>query len=164
MKKLSIEEKAKRYDDAIERAKEINNEQRAQPFNIMTRVFPELKELEDEMIRKYIIKVVHEWWVRCNDPAPDFPNEEQMLAWLEKQGEQKSLDDVAKEITKNKETAMSFLKSCGIMNANGELADEYKIEQDKQKSEEVDNLHNYLYCEQKPANHRANRICQKTRS
>jgi hypothetical protein len=56
--------------------------------------------------------------------------------WLEKQGEQKSLDDVVKEITKNKETAMSFLKSCGIMNANGELADEYKIEQGEQKSAE----------------------------
>jgi hypothetical protein len=37
-------------------------------------------------------------------------------------------------VTKNKETAMSFLKSCGIMNANGELADEYKIEQGEQKS------------------------------
>ena len=34
------------------------------------------------------------------------------------------------EQSKKKETAMSFLKSCGIMNANGELADEYKIEQD----------------------------------
>ena len=40
MKELSIEEKAKRYDEAIEIAREINNEQFAQPFNIMTRVFP----------------------------------------------------------------------------------------------------------------------------
>ena len=39
MKELSIEEKAKAYDEAIEIAKEINNEQRAQPFNVMTRVF-----------------------------------------------------------------------------------------------------------------------------
>lgn len=52
---------------------------------------------------------------------------------LEKQGEQKSFDDLVKEITKNKETATSFLKSCSIMNANGELADEYKIEQNEQK-------------------------------
>lgn len=47
----SIEEKAKRYDEAIEIAKEINNEQRAQPFNVMARVFPELKESEDEKNR-----------------------------------------------------------------------------------------------------------------
>ena len=58
--------------------------------------------------------------------------------WLEKQGERKSLDDIAKESTKNKEAATSFLKSCGIMNANGELADEYKIEQDEQKPTKVE--------------------------
>lgn len=40
--------------------------------------------------------------------------------------EKKSLDDVAKEVTKDKDAAISFLKSCGIMNENGELADEYK--------------------------------------
>ena len=34
---MTIEEKAKRYDEALEIAKEINNEQRAQPFNVMTR-------------------------------------------------------------------------------------------------------------------------------
>ena len=54
--------------------------------------------------------------------------------WHIKEKTQRSLDDVAKEVTKNKETAVSFLKSCGIMNANGELADEYKIKQDEQKS------------------------------
>ena len=48
MKELSIEEKAKRYDEAIERAKEINNEQQAQPFDVMTRVFPELKESDED--------------------------------------------------------------------------------------------------------------------
>lgn len=60
---------------------------------------------------------------------------------------QRSLNDVAKEVTKNKETAMSFLKSCGIMNANGELADEYKIKQDEQKPSwsEEDNKH-YQSC------------------
>lgn len=47
MKELSIEEKARRYDEALEIAKKINNEQRAQPFYVMTRVFPELKESGD---------------------------------------------------------------------------------------------------------------------
>ena len=51
---------------------------------------------------------------------------------IEKQGEQKSLDDIAKEVIKDKDAAISFLKSCGIMNENGELADEYKIEQGEQ--------------------------------
>ncbi|MBO7079103.1 MAG: hypothetical protein J6W64_04775 [Bacilli bacterium] len=43
---------------------------------------------------------------------------------LEKQGE-KSIEDVAKEITKDKESAISFLKTSGIMDENGELAEEY---------------------------------------
>lgn len=108
MKELSIEQKAKRYDEAIERAKEINNEQHAQPFNIMTRVFPELAESEDEKIRKYIIKVVHEWWVRCNDPTPDFPNEEQMLTWLEKCSEHKSADSIPQDFEKYVEHFLSL--------------------------------------------------------
>ena len=71
------------------------------------------------------------------------------VAWLEKQGEQKTIDEIAKEVCKNKVSAMTFLKSAGIMNEKGELADEYKIEQGEQNPEEVDNLHNYLYGKQK---------------
>lgn len=50
MKELSIEEKAKRYDEAIEKAKEFKNN----PFagydgtDFISALFPELKENEDE--------------------------------------------------------------------------------------------------------------------
>lgn len=99
MKELSIEEKAKRYDSAIEKFNVILNLNTVKESGTIfaddvRKIFPELAESEDEKIRKYIIKVVHEWWVRCNDPSPDFPNEEKMLAYLEKQGEQKSILDV----------------------------------------------------------------------
>ena len=86
MKKLSIEEKAKRYDDAIERAKEINNEQRAQPFNVMTKVFPELKESEDERIRKELIKETKGCEVRLFEAVTN----DEFVSWLEKQGEKES--------------------------------------------------------------------------
>ena len=79
MKELSIEEKAKRYDEAIEIAKEINNEQRAQPFNVMTKVFPELKENEDKVMRKKLLELVAK---HCGKTC-------EMYLWLEKQGEQK---------------------------------------------------------------------------
>ena len=62
-------------------------------------IFPELKESEGEKIRKFVIKVVHEWWNRCGDPSPDFPNEEKMLAWLEKQGEQKRQMPLVKSVS-----------------------------------------------------------------
>ena len=47
MKELSIEEKAKRYDKAIERAKAYQGLR-----SEMEIIFPELKESEDEQIRK----------------------------------------------------------------------------------------------------------------
>lgn len=154
MKELSIEEKARRYDEAIERGKQIQNTPYTAHWDIMKEVvehlLPELVESGDERIRKAIICGMHALKDQHKTCFASIPIDN-AIAWLEKQVEQKSLDDVAKEITKNKETAMSFLKSCGIINANGELADEYKIEQDEQKSEEVYNLHNYLYGKQKPA-------------
>lgn len=74
MKELSIEEKAKRYDEAIEKAKEL------QHYNCwVTSIFPELKESEDEKIRKEIISTLQ------------YANHkgiyDKHLAWLEKQGE-----------------------------------------------------------------------------
>ena len=50
----------------------------------------------------------------------------------EKQSEQKTVDEIAKEVCKNKESAVTFLKSAGIMNEKGELAEQYR--QGEQKS------------------------------
>ena len=57
MKELSIEEKARRYDKAIERAKEINREHSKngfKPSDDVLYIFPELKESGDERIKKII--------------------------------------------------------------------------------------------------------------
>ncbi len=85
MKELSIEEKAKAYDEAIERARMWRNKS-GMPINkmgILDDIFPNLMESEDEKIRKSIINLViksaqnggmalHKW------------ESQQMLAWLEK--------------------------------------------------------------------------------
>lgn len=85
---MTIEQKAKRYDEAINMAKEINNEHRAQPFNVMLKVFPELKKFEDEEIRGAILHFISH--------TPDVPkgliSKEDMIGWLKKQGEQKPLE------------------------------------------------------------------------
>ena len=88
MKELSIEEKAKRYDEAIKIAKEINNEQRAQPFNVMTRVFPELKESKNEGIREALLNYLKEasYGKTLVVSTLDY---KRWADWLEKQGEQK---------------------------------------------------------------------------
>ena len=80
MKELSIEEKARAYDKAIERAK-----QHCADYVVET-IFPELKESEDERIRKAIINVFasHKFYEVYYGASV-----EDILAWLEAQGEQK---------------------------------------------------------------------------
>jgi len=108
MKELSIEEKAKAYDgnykaytELINRLEDVKDAIKKQNYgiamDILCKPYPgyqitistELKESEDEKIRKSIINLViksaqnggmalHKW------------ESQQMIAWLEKQGEQKS--------------------------------------------------------------------------
>jgi hypothetical protein len=89
----TIEQKAKAYDKAIERAKEINNEHKAQPFDVMLKVFPELAEPEDERIRKEIVDFI--CWATDRGCITKEQREKSnsWLAWLEKQGEQKPDDN-----------------------------------------------------------------------
>lgn len=125
----------KKYHEVLERAQQALKDGTITNSAIayIQDIFPELKEeSEDERIRKYLTDYVKRAGVG-HSLFDSVNTRENILSWLEKQDKQKSLDDIAKEITKNKETAISFLKSCGIMNANGELADEYKIERGEQK-------------------------------
>lgn len=121
----------KAYKEAIEIAREINNEQQAQPFNIMTRVFPELKESEDEKIRKDLINYF-------NGAALEH-REEEVLAWLEKQGTsytKKDVDDAylegvtntKNEIEKQYEANYQIRKDIAtfIFNYRGDIKDRAK--------------------------------------
>ena len=57
---MTIEEKAKTYDEALERAKEIHENEMSSTTTITCceEIFPELKESEDEKIRKELIEQV----------------------------------------------------------------------------------------------------------
>ena len=89
MKELSIEEKAKAYDMALERARQLCDYPTTKPFiSDLQDLFPELKESEDERIRKALIKYFtlsdeHAYDEACGVSYRD------IVAWLEKQGEQK---------------------------------------------------------------------------
>jgi|GEM_PF-5924382 len=65
------------------------------------RFFPELKESEDERIRKSIIAIINNYVDNSNTFKP------KMIAWLEKQGEQ-NLASSAK-ISKNEDTFLDLL-------------------------------------------------------
>lgn len=85
MKDLSIEEKARRYDESIERAKQLSKELTVD--DIVEQIFPELVKSKDEKIRIKLIEFFvgyttdKEWWGSIT--------EKDILAWLEKQCEQK---------------------------------------------------------------------------
>lgn len=93
MKKLSIEEKAKRYDEAIEGIQEIlsSGQDSIKMSRLQLRlqgIFPELKESEDEKIRKELIEHIkankEADYVLFKKFSPD-----DVIAWLEKQGQVK---------------------------------------------------------------------------
>ena len=83
MKELTIEQKAKAYDEAIERALKLKVQN---PFDtvgqMMEYVFPELAESEDENIRKEILDYI----VKATGCK-------RWIDWIEKQGE-KSISKV----------------------------------------------------------------------
>ena len=86
MKELSIQEKAERYDKAIEIARYYYND-RAMPIGTnfkIERMFPELIENEDEKIRKWLIAQLE-----LKSDANNSRELELMIlksiAWLEKQ-------------------------------------------------------------------------------
>lgn len=84
----TIEEKARRYDEALERAKNTIEVNQAIPdiVECVESLFPELSESEDEKIRKVIIEHF------AGSHSSMYPykgfTKEQIIAWLEKQGEQ----------------------------------------------------------------------------
>lgn len=92
MKDLSIEQKAKRYDEAIEKAEKWHNAPNVDKIptfgnRIIEDIFPELYESEDERIRKTLRKRIIRY-----DPNNEILIKEegisqrQFIDWLEKRG------------------------------------------------------------------------------
>ena len=81
---MAQEEKAKRYDEAIKRAKGVIEQNPLMEYlkKGIEYILPELKESEDEKIRKRIIHALH-------GDVLDMEETNKAIAWLEKQGEQK---------------------------------------------------------------------------
>lgn len=96
---MTQEQKAKAYDKAIKVATALYKA--SEPMSgcnvIIETIFPELKESEDEKIRKALIRYFtlsdeHAYNEACGVSYRD------IVAWLEKQGEQKPTDNEMKEL------------------------------------------------------------------
>jgi len=96
MKEFSIEEKATRYDQAIKVAKsKIKNDKNHVLYeDDVIEMFPELKESEEERIRKEIIIYLYNELNNITQLTPRTNEFERWIAWLEKQGEQPKKHDV----------------------------------------------------------------------
>jgi hypothetical protein len=99
MKELSIEEKAKRYEDALGRARTfykrwygVDAYNSSLAISELKEIFPELFESDDERIRKAIL-IYLDWLDGRKDYAPKGEYcIRDMIAWLEKQGKQNTFD------------------------------------------------------------------------
>lgn len=92
---MAQEEKAKAYDEAIKRAKDALNDGTISNNTIayLQDVFPQLKESEDEKIRKNLIAFLEDIWhlgKNANFDKWGKSDCSDWIIWLEKQGEQKS--------------------------------------------------------------------------
>jgi len=142
MKELSIEEKAKRYDETLKKAQkwyDINTNEGYR--SIFEGIFPELKENEDEKIRKAIIN-----YFKYGVLTPEHPERELIeswIAWLEKQGNKSDIgiSDTTKQKLKDnldnaleKETPESwnkFLDEQGEQKPVDKVEPKFKVEKDK---------------------------------
>ena len=92
---MTPEEKAQAYDELLVKAKQIyNKENDVLILHTIEDLFPELKESEDEKIRKAIVEVVKRFQERDKWIAIQSISFDKIYAWLEKQGGQKSTDKV----------------------------------------------------------------------
>lgn len=102
---MTQEEKAKRYDEVIAMAKECITYVPDDAVNkYMLSMFPELKESEDERIRKALIEFFR-LGAKNNETTCDVSDKE-ILAWLEKQGEHKKFRDqiqIGDKVTRNED-------------------------------------------------------------
>lgn len=87
MKEISIEEKAKRFDEAIERAKNTIEVNQTIPdiVECVESLFPELKKSEDDNIRRWIINEIKIKHHNLDEDNVDFVDK--AIAWLEKKSD-----------------------------------------------------------------------------
>lgn len=113
MKELTIEQKAKAYDKALERARRLYNgeETNADVEIACENIFPELKEIEDERIRKEIIEMLRNWASVHHITKEQFS---ERMAWLEKKGMSYTKKDVDE----------AYLK--GVTDAKNEIEKQYE--------------------------------------
>lgn len=109
----TLEEKARAYDEALERARKLyNSEETSADVEIACEtIFPELAESEDELIRKEIIAFLKEnLETGSAEETWSLSGLERWIAWLEKQGEK----EPAEWSEKDENMLKSIIATCEL--------------------------------------------------
>lgn len=133
MKELTIEEKAKRYDEALHKAKNYySTTDSSSDIKLIGLIFPELKESEDERIRK-AIHIYLDWLDGKKDYAPrgEYTIND-MIDWIEKQGKHQKFRDsiqVGDKVTRNEDGVLVNLSQLNrVAKKQGEQKPTDKVE------------------------------------
>jgi len=144
MKELSIEEKAKAYDEALERAKKVFNcdaTDREPGTSISEYIFPALKESEDERIKNALIQALSINYDGCT--SVNGIEVKDIVAWLKKQGTSAKLSE-----EEQNRFAKGVLTSCALSFINYLDAHKYegKMCVSNGECEDIENaFHNALW-------------------
>lgn len=141
MKELTIEEKAKRYDEAIEIARKIKDGESIDAPDgtvIPVVIFPELKEDEDEFtwLKNYISEKVHylSMDIRDYEDRLKLQKLQKSLAWLEKQDEKETICSKCRR--ENPYDSCSYVTAFG----NCAIENEQKSTDESEQSDEYEGL------------------------
>lgn len=124
----TIEEKAKAYDEAIKVAENIHRfSSDLAEIKRIEQIFPELKESEDERIRKEILDCFRAMKQQGCFPSKHKEQYDSWIAWLEKQGKHAnflSKIQVGDKVTRNEDGELVNLSQ---LNRVAKPAEEYNI-------------------------------------
>jgi len=156
MKELSKEEKAKAYDEVLEKLKKYEGSPTLWSYDDMCeKFFPELAENEDEKIRKEITEFLKRASGGFLDATTHCKTFGKWLTWLEKQGEQKTTDKVepkfkAGDVIRHKEQGFTCkiiavdteyrLSECSGTHLPFDFQDAYELVEQKPWSEEDEEI------------------------
>ena len=148
MKQLTIKQKAQRYDETIERAKKVLLDCTPEEQKVVEYISPELKESEDEKIRKSLIHLVHLYggefgMIDANTSV------EKAIAWLEKQGESELSKDLCEYIAELSKQfpEVSFAKLSRIaVRVKNWLEKQVPINEEAEKEKNDYVSGQFLYC------------------
>ena len=125
---MTTEEKAQAYDEAKARMSRAWNDNRC-TLGFMNEIFPELKESEDERIRKRLVEEMRHFQREAAKEScdADFEFAKSAIAWLEKQGEENPLKGTLGDVFDDLRAGLDPSPKQGEQKADDKAKPKFKV-------------------------------------